>query len=78
VATAVEARKALLHKQVTAAEAVRIWTLQTAILTEDRASIALYHSAGYRAVGIRDRIAQLDGVWHDTPSSLNAAHRRTN
>lgn len=58
--------KALLHKQVTAADAAGLWMLQTAIFTENRASIALHHSAGYRTIGIRERIAQLDGTWHDT------------
>jgi L-amino acid N-acyltransferase YncA len=58
--------KALLRRQVTAAEAGGLWTLQTAIFTENRASIALHHRAGYRTVGIRERIAQRDGVWHDT------------
>lgn len=58
--------KALLHKQVTAADAAGLWTLQSAIFTENRASIALHHAAGYRTVGIRERIAQRDGVWHDT------------
>ena len=58
--------KALLHQQVTAADADGIWTLQTSIFTENRASIALHHTAGYRTVGIRERIARLDGTWHDT------------
>ncbi|OLF12466.1 helix-turn-helix domain-containing GNAT family N-acetyltransferase [Actinophytocola xanthii] len=58
--------KALLHKQVTAADEGGLWTLQTAIFTENRPSIALHHTAGYRTVGIRERIAQRDGVWHDT------------
>lgn len=58
--------KALLHKQVTAADAAGLWTLQSAIFTENRASIALHNAAGYRTVGIRERIAQRDGVWHDT------------
>lgn len=58
--------RALLQQQVTAADKAGIWTLQTAIFTENRASIALHHQAGYRTVGIRERIAQRDGVWHDT------------
>ncbi|MDQ3404523.1 MAG: GNAT family N-acetyltransferase [Actinomycetota bacterium] len=58
--------KALLRKQVTAADNDGIWTLQTSIFTENRTSLALHHSAGYRTVGIRERIAQLNGVWHDT------------
>jgi len=41
-------------------------TLQTAIFTENHASIALYLGAGYRTVGVRERIAKRDDTWHDT------------
>ncbi|SDM52397.1 L-amino acid N-acyltransferase YncA [Allokutzneria albata] len=58
--------KALLRKQVLAADEAGLWTLQTSIFTENRASIALHHAAGYRTVGIRERIGRLNGVWHDT------------
>jgi L-amino acid N-acyltransferase YncA len=58
--------KSLLHRQVTEADAGGLWTLQTSIFPENRASIALHHSAGYRTLAVRPRIAQLDGVWRDT------------
>jgi L-amino acid N-acyltransferase YncA/DNA-binding transcriptional ArsR family regulator len=58
--------KALLYRQVTEADARGLWTLQTSIFPENRASIALHHSAGYRTLAVRSRIAQLDGVWRDT------------
>ncbi len=58
--------KALMYRQVTEADAGGLWTLQTSIFPENRASIALHHSAGYRTLGVRSRIAQLDGVWRDT------------
>ena len=58
--------KALLHRQVNEADARGLWTLQTSIFPENRASIALHHSAGYRTLAVRPRIAQLDGVWRDT------------
>ncbi|MBM7774881.1 L-amino acid N-acyltransferase YncA/DNA-binding transcriptional ArsR family regulator [Actinokineospora baliensis] len=58
--------KALLHKQVTAADEAGIWTLQTSIFPENRASISLHHSAGFRTVGVRERIAQHHGTWRDT------------
>jgi L-amino acid N-acyltransferase YncA/DNA-binding transcriptional ArsR family regulator len=58
--------RALLRQQVNAADAAGLWTLQTSIFTENRAGIALHHAAGYRTVGIRERVAQRDGVWHDT------------
>ncbi|TNC29741.1 helix-turn-helix domain-containing GNAT family N-acetyltransferase [Amycolatopsis alkalitolerans] len=58
--------KALVRRQVMAADDAGIWTLQTSIFTENRASIGLHHAAGYRTIGIRERIAQRDGTWHDT------------
>jgi L-amino acid N-acyltransferase YncA len=57
---------ALLHRQVTAADAGELWTLQTSIFPENRASLTLHHSAGFRTIGVRERIARLDGVWRDT------------
>ncbi len=58
--------KSLLHRQVTEADAGGLWTLQTSVFPENRASIALHHSAGYRTLAVRSRIAKLDGVWRDT------------
>lgn len=58
--------RTLLHRQVTAADAGGLWTLQTSIFPENRASLALHRSAGYRTLAVRSRIAQLDGVWRDT------------
>ena len=56
----------MLFRQVTEADAGGLWTLQTSIFPENRASIALHHAAGYRTLAVRPRIAQLDGVWRDT------------
>ena len=58
--------KALLHRQVNEADHGGLWTLQTSIFPENRASIALHHSAGYRTLAVRPKIAKLDGVWRDT------------
>ena len=69
VAEAVRGRgvgKALLFTQVTEADKAGMWTLQTSIFPENRASLALHRSAGYRTLAVRTRIAQLDGVWRDT------------
>ncbi len=49
-----------------AADVDDLWTLQTSIFPENRASISLHHSAGFRTIGLREKIAQLDGVWRDT------------
>ncbi|HVV12184.1 helix-turn-helix domain-containing GNAT family N-acetyltransferase [Amycolatopsis sp.] len=58
--------KALIRNQVMAADEDGLWTLQTSIFTENRTSIGLHHAAGFRTIGIRERVAQRDGIWHDT------------
>jgi len=58
--------KTLLHTQVNGADAAGLWTLQTSIFPENRASLALHHSAGYQTLAVRSRIARLDGEWRDT------------
>jgi len=51
---------------VAGADGAGIWTIQTAIFPENEASLALHERCGFRVVGRRERIAQLDGVWRDT------------
>lgn len=60
------AAKALLYKQITEADAAGLWTLQVSVFTENRPAIALYRSAGFRTIGVRERIARRGGTWHDT------------
>jgi phosphinothricin acetyltransferase len=57
---------ALLGALIEASEANGIWTLQAGIFPENRASIALHLSRGFREVGRRERIGKMDGVWRDT------------
>ncbi len=57
---------ALVRHQVAAAESAGFWTLQTSIFPENVASLAIHRAAGFRDVGRRERIAQLNGVWRDT------------
>lgn len=58
--------KLLLRRQVQAADASEIWTVQSSIFPENRASVALHQAVGFRVVGTRSRIAQLGGRWRDT------------
>lgn len=58
--------KRLLLAMISESEQVGIWTLQTSIFPENTASIGLHKSCGFRVVGQREKIAQLDGVWRDT------------
>lgn len=56
---------ALMARFVAATEEAGFWTLQTAIFPENAASVRLHESHGFRIVGRRERIGQLDGVWRD-------------
>jgi L-amino acid N-acyltransferase YncA/DNA-binding transcriptional ArsR family regulator len=58
--------KALIRRQVMAADDAGLWTLQTSIFPENRAGIALHQSAGFRTLGMRERIGRHNGVWRDT------------
>jgi L-amino acid N-acyltransferase YncA len=58
--------RALLQRLVGDADAAGIWTIQTSIFPENRASLALHERCGFRVVGTRERIARRDGVWRDT------------
>ena len=58
--------RTLLDALLAGADAAGIWTIQTAIFPENVASLALHERCGFRVVGRRERIAQLDGVWRDT------------
>jgi phosphinothricin acetyltransferase len=56
---------ALLGELVERAEQAGIWTIQTGIFPENEASVALHRRCGFRVVGVRERLGQLDGVWRD-------------
>ena len=56
---------ALLAGVIESAEGASIWTLETGVFPENTTSLALLKRFGFREVGIRERISQLDGVWRD-------------
>ncbi len=56
---------ALLRALIDASEREGIWTLQSGILVENEASLALHKRCGFRVVGRRERLGQLNGVWRD-------------
>ena len=57
---------ALMEALVAGADAGGIWTIQTSVFPQNAASLALHERVGFRVVGTREQIAQLDGVWRDT------------
>jgi L-amino acid N-acyltransferase YncA len=57
--------KALLGTLICSTEAAGIWTIQSGIFPENRASAALHAAAGFRIVGRRERLGKLKGNWRD-------------
>ena len=57
--------RALLAEMVRASEAAGVWTLQAGIFPENTASLALHEAAGFRVVGVRERIGRHHGHWRD-------------
>ena len=56
---------ALLDRLVAISEAEAYWTVQAQIIALNRASRALHVKCGFREVGVRERLGQVGGVWHD-------------
>ncbi len=59
------AGKALLAELIEASESNGIWTLQAGAFPENEASLRLHAQAGFRVVGMRERIGQMHGRWRD-------------
>jgi phosphinothricin acetyltransferase len=56
---------ALLAIAIDSTEAAGIWTVQAGIFPENTASLALHQRAGFRVIGVRERIGQHHGRWRD-------------
>jgi L-amino acid N-acyltransferase YncA len=55
----------LLAALVASSEAAGIWTIQSGIFPENTASLALHDRAGFRRVGVRERLGRHQGRWRD-------------
>ncbi len=55
----------LLNRLIAESEEQGYWTLQSGIFPENVASIRLHEKLGFRKIGFRERIGQLNGVWKD-------------
>ncbi|MFJ6799054.1 GNAT family N-acetyltransferase [Streptomyces sp. NPDC091268] len=56
---------ALLKALVDSTEAAGIWTIQSGIFPENTASLAVHRRAGFRVIGVRERIGRLHGNWRN-------------
>jgi phosphinothricin acetyltransferase len=57
---------ALMRHLIEESEVAGIWSLYASVFPENKASIRLHLSNGFREIGFRERIGQLDGQWRDT------------
>ena len=58
--------KTLMNHLVEESEKAGIWTLYASIFPENTFSLHLHKSVGFREIGYRENIAQLDGKWRNT------------
>jgi phosphinothricin acetyltransferase len=57
--------KVLIQALIKASEAADIWTLQGGVFPENAASIGVLKRCGFREVGRRERLGQMNGDWRD-------------
>ncbi|KOX08106.1 N-acetyltransferase family protein [Micromonospora profundi] len=55
----------LLDTLVASTEAAGIWTIQSGIFPENVASLRLHERAGFRVVGVRERVGRHHDRWRD-------------
>jgi L-amino acid N-acyltransferase YncA len=55
----------LLAAVIEATEAAGIWTIQAGIFPENTVSLAMHKTAGFRVVGVRERMGRQHGRWRD-------------
>jgi len=53
----------LLRELIDQSEKLGYWTLQSGIFPENENSIHLHQKVGFRIIGFREKIGQLEGVW---------------
>jgi L-amino acid N-acyltransferase YncA/protein-tyrosine-phosphatase len=56
---------ALLQALIDSTEAAGIWTIQSGVFPENTASLSLHAKAGFRTVGIRERLGRHHDRWRD-------------
>jgi L-amino acid N-acyltransferase YncA/DNA-binding transcriptional ArsR family regulator len=56
---------ALLRAFIASTEAAGIWTIQSGVFPENTASLRVHQRAGFRVVGVRERLGCHHGRWRD-------------
>ena len=55
----------LLEALVDRSEQAGYWTLNAGVFPENEVSLRLHQACGFRVIGVRERLAEKDGVWRD-------------
>jgi len=55
----------LLAELVARSEQAGYWTLTAGVFPENEPSLRLHRACGFREIGVRERLGQLNGVWRD-------------
>jgi L-amino acid N-acyltransferase YncA len=58
--------KQLLQQLIFESEKNNFWTLQAGIFPENGASIKIHVDCGFRIIGTREKIGEMNSVWRDT------------
>ncbi|MET8845944.1 N-acetyltransferase family protein [Amycolatopsis sp. NPDC004625] len=57
--------QALLAALIASTENAGIWTIQSGVFPQNTASRELHRRAGFREIGVRERVGRHHGVWRD-------------
>jgi phosphinothricin acetyltransferase len=57
--------EAVLPALLEAAAAAGVWTVEAIVFVENEASARMVRGAGFRLVGRRERLGEVDGRWRD-------------
>ncbi|MEU7613911.1 N-acetyltransferase family protein [Micromonospora sp. NPDC049204] len=55
----------LLDTLIVSTEAAGIWTIQSGVFPDNAASLTLHQRAGFRVIGVRERVGRHHGRWRD-------------
>lgn len=58
----------LLQELINQSEQDGIWTLQSGIFPENKASISMHEKNGFRIIGYREKIGKMGNIWRDNIS----------
>lgn len=56
----------LMEKVIVSSENNGIWTLNSSVFPENSATLRLHEKFGFRIIGLKEKVARLDGRWRNT------------